>query len=105
MVLSLMTLSAEQLILFEKLCKHPVLMDRVTRLLEIVENPDGRSTIADDAEELVICELRELGKEMLQEWAKDESKKREESALKSGVTIQRKTKKNFTGIRLTEPSQ
>jgi hypothetical protein len=94
--------SAEQLI--GKISKHPKLMDRVNRLLDIVDNADGKATLADDAEARVICELRELGKEMLEEWAKDESQRREESVLNSGVAVKKKTKKNSIGIRPMEPS-
>ena len=35
-----------------KLSRHPELLNRVGRLLEIIENTDGRTTLADDAEGL-----------------------------------------------------
>jgi len=86
----------------DKLSKHPELLNRVGRLLEIIENPDGRTTLADDAEECVIAEMRELGKEVLEKWAKDESQRREALLLKSEIVMKKKAKKNSTGIPLME---
>jgi len=97
-----MELSDEEFM--SKLSKHPSLRNRVERLLKVVENPDGRSTRADDAEELVTVELRALGNEMLHEWARDEALKSEEAVLNSGVVVKKKSKKNSTGTPPTERS-
>ena len=85
-----------------KLSKHPELLNRVARCLEIIENADGRTPLADDAEERVIEELREFGKELLEKWAHDESQRQEDHLLNSGLAVKKKAKKNSTGIPLME---
>ena len=95
-----MTMSTEEIA--HKLLKYPELLNCVGRLLEVIENEDGRSTSADNAEELIIEGMREFGKELMVKWAKDESKRREVLILKSGVAVRKKTKKNSTGIPLME---
>lgn len=97
-----MKLSKEEFM--SKLLHHPSLINRVERLLEIIENPDGRSTRADDVEELVTIELRALGNEMLHEWARDEALKSKEAVLNSGVVVKKKSKKNSTGTLRMEQS-
>lgn len=91
-----MTMSIDQIT--EKLSKHPELLSRVARCLEIIENADGRSTLADDAEERVIEELREFGREILEKWAHDESQRREGLLLNGALSVKKKAKKNSTGI-------
>jgi hypothetical protein len=84
----------------ERLSKHPELLNRLDRLLDIIENKDGRATLADDAEERVVTEMRELGKEVLEEWAKDESQRREGAILNSGVCVKKKAKKTLLAYHL-----
>lgn len=91
-----MPLTDEQFL--SKLKEHPALKARFEHLLTIIDNPDGRSTLADNAEMLVTTELRSLGKEMLHEWAINEHSRSEETMLDSGVSVKKKTKKNSTGI-------
>lgn len=87
-----------------RLSNHPELWSRIDRLLDIVENQDGRATLADDAEEQVIVEIRKFGQEILGEWAKEGAKKQEEAVLNSGVSVKRKSKKKSIGIPPMEPS-
>lgn len=94
-----MTLTDKEFL--DKLNSHPKLKTRVEQLLTIIDNPDGRSTLADDAEMLVRTELNALGAEMLCEWAKDEHVRSEETLLKTGVSVKKKLKKNSTGIQPT----
>ena len=56
---------------FEELEKHPELLERVKRLLKIVDG-EGADEIrnANMAEYAVTDELRPLGKELLQDWSK-----------------------------------
>lgn len=63
------------------------------RCLDIIENADGRTNLADDAEERVIEELRQFGKEILEKWAKDEAQKRGDLLLKNGLVVKKKEKK------------
>ncbi len=92
-----MAMTDEEII--NKLSQSPELLKRVGRLLEIVENKEGRTTLADDAEECVIEEMRELGKEVMEKWAQDEAQRREHMILESGVAVRKKVKKNSTGIQ------
>jgi hypothetical protein len=95
-----MSLTNEEFL--KKLDNHPALRTRIEGLFTIIDNPDGRSTRADDAELLVQQELRSLGREMLQEWAADELERSQETLLNSGVTVERKSKKNSTGTQPME---
>lgn len=53
----------------ERLNRHPILKNRVESLLNIVENSSGDASTADDAEKRVVQELRQMGNEMLNDWA------------------------------------
>jgi hypothetical protein len=82
----------------ERLREYPELRARFEEMLAIVENADGEIVKADEAEERVIQELRQLGQSALQGWA--ERKQRlvqSESEGRSGVT--HKVKKTSTGTR------
>ena len=58
----------EQLFI-NRLKQHPKLLDRVEALLNVVENVAGDCTKADDAEQYVIDELRQMGNDALHCWA------------------------------------
>ena len=51
--------------LAEKLAAHPELEKRVSRLIDIVEAESGHLDRADETEDRVIENLRELGNELL----------------------------------------
>jgi len=53
----------------ERLREYPELRARFEELLAIVENADGDIVKADEAEERVMQELRQLGQSALQGWA------------------------------------
>jgi hypothetical protein len=53
----------------ERLNAHPHFRDRVSQILSILEDAEGKIDKADEAEERVIEELRRLGQEVLQGWA------------------------------------
>lgn len=78
----------------ERLREYPELRARFAEMLAIVENAAGDIVKADEAEERVIQELRELGQSALQGWA--ERKQRyvqRESEKQAGVS--RKVKKTL----------
>jgi len=52
-----------------RLKRHPKLLDRMEALLNVVENVVGDCTKADDAEDYVIDELRQMGNDALHCWA------------------------------------
>jgi len=84
--------------LVERLNRHPEFRERVERLLDIADNKSGDANYADDAEDLIWEELRELGRSSMQDWANrkhdrvvHESAKRKE--------LSKKEKKGSTGTR------
>jgi len=82
----------------ERLREYPELRARFEAMLAIVENADGDIVKADEAEEQVITELRQLGRSALQGWAERKQRKvQSESEGRSGVT--HKVKKTSTGTR------
>src|SRR5437016_553997 len=88
----------EERSLEERLREYPELRARFEAMLAIVENADGDVVKADEAEEQVIAELRQLGRGALQGWAERKQRKvQRESERRSGVS--RKVKKTSTGTR------
>lgn len=55
--------------LVEKLKSHPEVLERLERILQVVENDTGEALTADETEELLVLEMRRLGQEAMQEWA------------------------------------
>lgn len=88
----------------QKLSQHPKLSERMSRLFDIIDNKDGKTTRGDDAEACVVLELRELGREVLEEWGKEEETRCEEAIYDNGVTVYKKQKKNSPGIQRMETS-
>ena len=80
----------------ERLARHPQLYERVKDLLEIVENADGDALTADEAEERVVNEMRQIGREALQAWATHKQAKLAR-AYETRLGVQRRGKKNSTG--------
>ena len=85
---------AGELTLEERLREYPELRVRFEEMLAIVENASGDIVKADEAEERVIEELRELGRTALQGWAERKQRRvQQESEQQDGVT--RKVKKTL----------
>jgi hypothetical protein len=55
--------------LVERLNRHPEFRDKVEELLDIADNKSGDANKADDAEDLIWEELREMGQRIFQDWA------------------------------------
>lgn len=53
-----------------RLVKHPQLKARFEAILDMVENTKGDLIRADEVEQRAIEQVRQLGKEVLQNWAK-----------------------------------
>ena len=84
----------EKLTLEERLRAYPELQARFEEMLAIVENAEGDIVKADEAEERVIAELRQLGQSALQGWAERKQRRLQtESERQVGVT--RKVKKTL----------
>lgn len=79
----------------ERLGKNPRLLDRITALLNIAENTSGDLDRADDAEEGLIVEVREMGKELLQTWAIEQEAKKAQEARASSESVVIHSKKIY----------
>ena len=82
--------SDEQLL--HRLNTHPVLKARMTNLLDVVENTSGDLKRADAAERRAIEEMRQMGLEVLENWAKVQVNECAEVAGREG--LQRRGKKS-----------
>jgi hypothetical protein len=88
--------NGERRSLDERLREYPELRARIEELVEIVENKEGDVVKADDAEELVVQEIRRIGQEALQGWAERKHRRLvREFDEREGVS--RKEKKRCTG--------
>jgi hypothetical protein len=83
----------------EKLNRYPKLKSRVESLLAVVENAAGDLDKADAAEQRVIEEVRQMGNEVLHDWARSQERKKSEELEKSEQAVCRKGKKSSTGRR------
>lgn len=82
-----------KLSLEERLREHPALRARVEQLLEVVENGSGRYVRADETELAVLAQVRQLGQELLQDWA-EVGAARVSQAWDEQTTVVRKEKKH-----------
>jgi hypothetical protein len=76
----------------ERLRAYPELRARFEEMLAIVENAEGDIVKADEAEERVLEELRQLGQSALQGWA-ERKQRRLQSESEGQVGVTRKVKK------------
>lgn len=76
----------------ERLREYPELEERIEELLAVVENAEGDIVKADEAEERVIQELRQLGRSALQGWA-ERKQRRVQSESEKQAGVSRKLKK------------
>ena len=53
--------------LAEQLNRHPEFRDKVKELLDIMDNKSGEANKADDAEDLIWEELRQMGQRAMQD--------------------------------------
>jgi len=79
-----------------KLHEHPELQARFEGVMALVENADGDPLTADDAEQRVVEELQQLGREALQCWAQRKATGLEQE-YDGRRDYQRKEKKGSTG--------
>src|SRR5271170_6288233 len=89
-------LSDEEFLAF--LEKHPDLRDRFASIVSAVENSEGNLKEADAAEERIIEEMRLLGREAMQGWAKRQVEVTERE-IRQQPHMHRQGKKNSAGIR------
>jgi len=87
----------------ERLREYPELRARFEEMLAIVENANGEIVKADDAEERVIQELRQLGRSAVQSWA-ERKQRRLQTDYEGRTGISRKEKKTSIGTRGSDRS-
>jgi hypothetical protein len=75
-------LTAQETKLVEGLRRHPEMMERVQSILELAHSDDGPLKTADQVEELLIEEMRRLGKSTMSQWAA-QAEERVSTELKS----------------------
>jgi hypothetical protein len=56
--------------LVEQLRHHPEMMPRIKRIIELANSTDGPLKTADQVESLLIEAVRDLGRQTMEEWAK-----------------------------------
>jgi hypothetical protein len=86
----------------KKLKEHPELKARFEQLISIIENPKDEITLADDAEMRVIGQMRELRREVLQDWANRQSDKVSKRVVEQRPAMRKHVKKNCSGTRHME---
>ena len=92
----------EQLI--ERLNRHPEFRNKVEELLDIVDNKSGDANKADDAEDLIWEELRQMGRRALQDWA-ERKHERVVAESENRDELSRKEKKGSIGTRRSGQSE
>jgi hypothetical protein len=84
---------------FETLEKHPNLKNRFKEVLSLANNSGNELvTLADEAEMQVISQMRQLGKETLQDWANGESSRVSNNVKQHRKDAKKHVKKNSAGI-------
>lgn len=79
--------------LLEKLRSYPELKVRFEQLVTIIENSNGDTTLADEAERRLIEELRGMGHDALQGWATRQSEKVTGRVLEQQPSMRKHEKK------------
>ena len=95
-------MSDKKVSLDKGLKKYPYLMSRFEAILEIVEDKAGSLDKADEAEQLLIDEIRQMGKEALHDWAVGKEKEKVKNLLNSNDGVKQHSKKKSLGTQHSE---
>jgi hypothetical protein len=87
----------------ERLKHHPELKAKIETLLSVVENAQGDLEKANEAEQRVIEEIRQLGQAALQGWANWQNQVQSERFIKDNPKGHRTRQKNSTVTVGLEP--
>ena len=79
--------------LIEKLANQPEILDGLERILEVVENETGEAMTADEAEELLVLEMRRLGQSALGGWARRKELRLEAEYAQRKTMVKREKKR------------
>jgi hypothetical protein len=86
-------LSQQESHLIEQLRKHPLIMARVQSILEIASDAEGPLKTADQVEELLIQEMRQLGHTTMSQWATQAEVRVSEELKRQDPTVLSRKKK------------
>jgi hypothetical protein len=75
--------------------KYPYLRSRFESVMDVVEDTDGNIDKADEAEQLLIDEMRQMGKEALHDWAVGKEQEKVKNLIHDRDGIKKHSKKNF----------
>jgi len=85
-------LNTQEIQLIERFRQHPEMLARVQRIFDLAHAADGPLKSADEVEELLIQELRQLGRSTMNQWA-TQAEVRVGAELKSQDATVRRLKK------------
>ena len=80
--------------LARRLASRPELAERVHQILDTLDASVAEGCTADEAEERVITQMRQLGQTLLQQWANAANAQLQERAKRSQPTAVKEGKKN-----------
>ena len=86
-------LNQEESKLIDQLRKHPKMMERVQQILEITNDQGGPLKKADEVEELLIQEMRQLGRASMSEWAVGAEERVSQEIQDQDATLRSRKKK------------
>jgi chromosome segregation ATPase len=92
---------AAQVTIEERLEAYPHLKQRIEALLNVVENAAQDLERADEAEQRVIEELRQIGQQALQAWAQTQQQQQSVQLRYHQPAVRQHRKKNSTGTAAT----
>ena len=78
----------------ERINRHPGLRERMSSILDLVENSAGDLIKADAAERQALEAVRQLGQEVLHDWAGGRIEAAAEQLLREAESLERNGKKN-----------
>ena len=86
-------LTAQETQLIERLRQHPQMLARVQGILDLAHAADGPLKSADEVEELLIQELRQLGRSTMNQWATQAEVRVGDELKRQDATVRRRKKK------------
>ena len=89
--------------LAERLGRYPELEEKVEELLDVVDNVSGDANNADDAEDLIWEELRQIGQRAMRDWA-ERKQERIVGESDNRKELSRKEKRGSIGSRRSDES-
>jgi len=86
-------LTAQETQLIGRLRQHPEMLARVQSILDLAHAADGPLKSADEVEELLIQELRQLGRSTMNQWATQAEVRVGDELKSQDATVRRRKKK------------